>query len=78
MAYQTINPFTDKLVQTFREHTDTQLEEILAKAEETYENDWGLISLSERKAVAKKAASILRDKVDVWHRLCRAVMCAAN
>jgi hypothetical protein len=37
MAYQTINPYTDKLVQTFREHTDAELEEILAKAEETYE-----------------------------------------
>ena len=37
MAYQTIDPYTDKLVQTFTEHTDTELEEILAKAEKTYE-----------------------------------------
>ena len=27
MAYQTINPYTDKLVQTFTEHTDAELEE---------------------------------------------------
>jgi succinate-semialdehyde dehydrogenase / glutarate-semialdehyde dehydrogenase len=64
MAYQTINPYTDELVKTFRDHTDAQLEAILAKAEETYENDWSLSSLPKRKAIVKKAASILRDKVD--------------
>jgi succinate-semialdehyde dehydrogenase / glutarate-semialdehyde dehydrogenase len=37
MAYQTINPYTDKLVRTFSEHTD---------------------------AIVKRAASILRDKID--------------
>src|SRR5208282_2242296 len=46
------------------EHTDAELEEILAKAEKTYENDWSLRSLPERKAVVKRAASILRDKID--------------
>ena len=64
MAYQTINPFTEELVKSFREHTDAQLEAIIAKAEETYENDWTLRSLAERKAIVKKAASILREKLD--------------
>ena len=64
MAYQTINPYTEELVETFREHTDAELEAIIAKAEETYENDWSLKSLAERKAIVKKAASILREKLD--------------
>jgi len=64
MAYQTINPYTEELVKTFTEHTDAQLEAIIAKAEETYENDWSLRSLAERKAIVKKAASILREKLD--------------
>ncbi|HXJ95281.1 MAG TPA: NAD-dependent succinate-semialdehyde dehydrogenase [Terriglobia bacterium] len=64
MAYQTINPYTEELVNSFQEHTDTQLEAILAKAEETYENDWSLKSLAERKVIVKKAASILREKLD--------------
>jgi succinate-semialdehyde dehydrogenase/glutarate-semialdehyde dehydrogenase len=64
MAYQTINPFTEELVKTFREHTDAQLEAIIAKAEEIYENDWSLRPLAERKAIVKKAASILREKRD--------------
>ena len=45
MAYQTINPFTEELVKSFREHTDTELESIIARAEETYESDWRLRSL---------------------------------
>lgn len=64
MAYQTINPYTEQLDQTFNEHTDVQLEEIIARAEETYENDWRRRSLAERKVVVKKAASILRDRGD--------------
>ena len=64
MAYQTINPFTEKLVKSFNEHTDAQLEAIIATAEDTYENDWSRRSLGERKAVVKKAASIMREKLD--------------
>ena len=64
MLYQTINPFTEKLVKTFPEHTDAQLREIIARAEAVYENDWKLKTLDERKAVVKKAAAILREKRD--------------
>ena len=64
MAYQTINPYTEELVESFKEHTDAQLEAIITQAEETYENDWSLRSFAERKAIVKKAASILREKLD--------------
>ncbi len=64
MAYQTINPFTEKLIKSFNEHTDAQLEAIIATAEDTYENNWSRRSLGERKAVVKKAASIMREKLD--------------
>jgi succinate-semialdehyde dehydrogenase/glutarate-semialdehyde dehydrogenase len=58
MAYQTINPYIEELVKSFKEHTDTQLEAIIAQSEETYEIDWSRRSLAERKAILKKAASI--------------------
>jgi len=64
MEYQTINPSTEELVKTFPEHTDTQLQEIIARAEAVYESDWSLRTLDERKAVVKKAAAILREKLD--------------
>jgi succinate-semialdehyde dehydrogenase/glutarate-semialdehyde dehydrogenase len=69
MAYQTVNPFTEKLVKSFNEHTDEQLESIIATAEDTYQNDWGLRSVAERKAIVKKAASIMRKKLDEFATL---------
>ena len=68
MQYQTINPFTEQLLKTFQEHTDAQLEKIIAKAEAVYENDWSLTTLEYRKAVVKKAAAILREKRDEFAR----------
>ncbi len=64
MAYQTINPYTEELVKTFVQHTDKQLEAIIAKAQETFENDWSLRALADRKVIVKKAVSILREKLD--------------
>ncbi len=64
MAYKTINPYTEDLVETYTEHTDAQLEAIIAKADKTYRNDWGMRSLADRKAIVKMAASILRQHLD--------------
>ncbi len=64
VQYQTINPFTEELVKTFPQHTDAQLEEIIAKAEDVYGSDWRLRTIHERKAVVKKAAAILRENLD--------------
>jgi succinate-semialdehyde dehydrogenase/glutarate-semialdehyde dehydrogenase len=62
MSYQTINPFTEKLVKTFTEHTNEQLEAIIAQAEETYRKDWSLRSIAERKKILKNAVKIFREK----------------
>jgi len=64
MAYQTINPYTEELIKTFSEHTDAELQEIITRAESVYENDWRTRSLAERKKIIKKAAAILREKLD--------------
>jgi succinate-semialdehyde dehydrogenase/glutarate-semialdehyde dehydrogenase len=64
MAYQSINPYTEELIKSFNEHTDEQLKAIIATAENTYKNDWRLRSLPDRKAIIKKAASIMRAKRD--------------
>jgi len=68
MPYQTINPFTEEVVKTFPEHTDAQLQHIIAKAEAVYECDWSQRSLAARKKIVKKAAAILRDKLDEFAR----------
>ncbi len=64
MEYQSINPYTEELVKSFNEHTDAQLEAIIARSKETYEKVWSLRSLAERKKVLQKAAAILREKLD--------------
>jgi succinate-semialdehyde dehydrogenase / glutarate-semialdehyde dehydrogenase len=67
--YETINPFTEELIESFGEHTNAELESVIAKAQETYENDWKLRSPAERKAIVKKAASILREQQDEFAKL---------
>ncbi len=62
MIYQTIDPFTEKLVKTFPEHTKEQLEAIIAQAEETYRKDWSLRSIADRKKILKNAVKIFREK----------------
>src|SRR5271166_5924824 len=64
MEYQTINPSTEELLKTFPEHTDAQLQDIIATAESVYESDWRRRTLAERKAIVKKAAAILRQNLD--------------
>lgn len=64
MAYQTINPNNEELIKDFPEHTDVQLEGIIAQADSTYKNDWSRKTPAERKLVVKKAASILRENRD--------------
>jgi succinate-semialdehyde dehydrogenase/glutarate-semialdehyde dehydrogenase len=68
MPYQTVNPTNEELIETFPEHTDQQLEKIIAQADSTYKNDWSLKSISDRGTILKKAASIMREKRDDFAR----------
>jgi len=64
MLYQSINPYTEELVQEFPQHTNKQLEAIIDQAEKTYATDWSLRPLSSRRAILKKAAALLRANLD--------------
>jgi succinate-semialdehyde dehydrogenase/glutarate-semialdehyde dehydrogenase len=60
-AYQTINPYTEQHLKQFEEHTDAQLNQLLAAADHAYTCDWSQRSLAERKTVLNRAAAMLRD-----------------
>jgi len=62
MPYQTINPFTEKLVKTFPEQTDEQLKTILDQAHDTFTNDWSKRSLADRKKVLKDVVKLFRER----------------
>jgi len=62
MAYQSTNPYNGKVLQTFEEISDAQLEDKLALASSCFESDWRQKSFAERSAVLARAAAILRER----------------
>lgn len=69
MLYQTINPYTEEAIRTFPLHTDRDIESILDRSEQAFATDWSLRSLAQRKVIIKKAASLLRERLDDFARL---------
>lgn len=63
MAYSSVNPFDGKLLKTFDQLTDEQLEEKLVAAENCYKT-WKHTSYAERAKVLSKAAKLLGERVD--------------
>lgn len=63
MSIQTINPATNKVVTSFEEMTDKDLEAAVARAETTYAA-WRRTSYEQRAAILKKVASLMRSRQD--------------
>src|ERR1017187_869268 len=63
MAYQSVNPYDGKILKTFKELTDNQLETALGNAATCFEN-WRHTTFAGRAAVVKKAAAIMRARTD--------------
>ena len=62
MAYQSTNPYDGKVLQTFAQISDAQLEEKLQQAASCFEDDWRQKSFAGRSAILKRAAAILRER----------------
>jgi len=69
MAYQSTNPYNGKVVKTFDEIDDTQLEAKLAAAQDCFEQVWRHKSFAERKAVLSRAAAIMRERTQEFAEL---------
>jgi succinate-semialdehyde dehydrogenase/glutarate-semialdehyde dehydrogenase len=67
MAYLSINPYNGKLLKTFKEMTNPQLEKALKTAASCFDK-WRYTTFAERAVVAAKAAAILRERVDEFAR----------
>ncbi len=63
MAYTTVNPTTGQLLQTFPEHTDAEVEAAITQAQTAY-GSWRTKSYGERAAVVRKAADLMRERVE--------------
>ena len=69
MAYQSTNPFDGKVVKSFDESTDAQLEQKLKTASHCFESDWRHRSFADRKAVLAKAAALMRERSQMMAEL---------
>lgn len=68
MTYQSVNPYDGKLLKTFEEHTDSQLETAIAIAEACFQA-WRGKTFPERAAIVGKVAELMDAKVDELARL---------
>src|ERR1022692_1078580 len=62
MSYQSVNPYDGKILKTFEELTDKQLETALKTAATCFET-WRHRTFAERAAVVAKAAAIMHARV---------------
>jgi succinate-semialdehyde dehydrogenase/glutarate-semialdehyde dehydrogenase len=69
MAYQSINPLSGELLQTFDQHTDVQMESALAQADSTFQDVWSKTSFRDRAKVPGKSASLMLERKEQLARL---------
>jgi succinate-semialdehyde dehydrogenase / glutarate-semialdehyde dehydrogenase len=67
MAYQSLNPYDERVFKTFDEHSDDQLEARVEVAQRCFET-WQNTTFAERAAILKRAATILRSRVENFAR----------
>ena len=65
MAYQSLNPATGKLLMSFPDLTDAELETKLAAAEACYRT-WRLTSYAERATILRNASVLLHEQADAF------------
>ena len=63
MAYQSVNPFDGKILETFEELSDKGLDKAIETASRCFET-WKHLSYASRAAIVSKAAAIMRSHVD--------------
>ncbi|WP_455864965.1 NAD-dependent succinate-semialdehyde dehydrogenase [Pantoea agglomerans] len=64
MSYQTINPASNKLVKTWIDHNDQQVEQALKTADDLYHSSWSKGDIQPRLQVLKKMADLIDVRVE--------------
>jgi len=68
MAIESRNPYNDNLIKTFEEETDSQINEKIKLAADTYQN-WKTTNFTHRKELMLKTAVLLRDRKEQYASL---------
>ncbi len=69
MAYQSVNPFSGKLLKRFDQHTDLQMESALATADTAFRKVWSAATFRDRAKFVGGAASLMSKRKDSLARL---------
>lgn len=69
MPYQTINPATGMIIETYHDILDADLEHAIATAQACYENDWRHRSVAGRGRILSSAAAKLRENREQYAHL---------
>lgn len=64
MAYRTINPYTEQLVQAFPDHSDTEVEAAVAKADALFRSQWSKGGRVERLEILSRLADLISANRD--------------
>ena len=67
--YQTVNPCNGKVLRTFDQHTDQQMERMLAAADKTFREIWSKKPVRDRAKIIGKAASLMLEQKEKFARL---------
>lgn len=67
MTYQSVNPYDGRVLKTFEELTDKELETALGTASTCFET-WRYTTFAERATVLGRAAAIMHARVDEFAR----------
>lgn len=62
MAYRTLNPFTEQTVEVFADHTDAEVESLLARAESLFRSNWSQGDIAPRLKVLHAMAGLLTER----------------
>ncbi|WP_337271253.1 NAD-dependent succinate-semialdehyde dehydrogenase [Oryzifoliimicrobium ureilyticus] len=65
MAYRTTNPYTEQVVREFPEHSDTQVEAALAKADALFHSTWSKGARAPRLATLARLADVIAQNRDL-------------
>lgn len=64
MAYQTINPCTNKLLKSWPEHSEQQVEQALTVADKLYHSEWCKGPIPPRLQILKNMADLIDDRAE--------------
>jgi succinate-semialdehyde dehydrogenase/glutarate-semialdehyde dehydrogenase len=59
--FETVNPATEEVEDTYEKHSIEEVDEILTEADETF-NEWNTKRIEERESLLSEAADVLRDR----------------